>query len=322
MGCANSSPRAAAAPEPAAASPRSSRHESTANVTDHAAADWLRGPESIADTAKEEPSEAEKSLQIKWRVVKANLMYDINPDPEQFVPADEMPRGQKLAQLMRSIHAWMRDCARAATAPDTPTGSEEGASTQRAALFDVMDSVSEMSMPLTPHRGMAVSMYAPSAFGSSLNHDPRSPGLAPGKTPTLLPLSPIGAPLGATAATPPRPRASPMMASVTSLDEPLIHFPPLPVLPPSAGATAIGDDDLSPTPADAPSKLGPSTAAGTPMAMSRNVELPTKHPHAPPDATPDARPDSAGPKAGGSSRPPGELSSWSGDHAAAAAADE
>jgi len=78
--------------------------------------------ESLANTTTE-PGELAKVLKEKFIVTKANILHDIDGDPNQFVPEDELPRGRDKRVLDRRVERWQDGTDEPAMPPTSFVGA-------------------------------------------------------------------------------------------------------------------------------------------------------------------------------------------------------
>ena len=64
-------------------------------------------PPSSADSTTDEPSGISTAAGLKWRCIKASIQNDINDDPCQFTPLDELPKGKLYVALLTNVRDWM-----------------------------------------------------------------------------------------------------------------------------------------------------------------------------------------------------------------------
>jgi len=74
-------------------------------LSEGAALDFLRGPQSVAE-AVAEPSPDDVVRTEALIVARARLLHGINEDPAQFEAPDERPRGRRLQKLYLEVEAW------------------------------------------------------------------------------------------------------------------------------------------------------------------------------------------------------------------------
>jgi len=161
MGCANSTTRVT---EVEAVDPHALTIEG--QILDNLM-DQARGESSDGGSVRSEP-DIGRAITEKWRVIKASVLYDINDDPHQFKPMDELPRGEAAKQLRRAVDEWCADVEAAKARPE-PTVATIGDDSCRRSVTG--DSVGTQAALLSPMGGSEIRLILP---GSPYRCDDRA----------------------------------------------------------------------------------------------------------------------------------------------------